>query len=314
MNDQQENTRENGYSVSGGKDSHAETSAGAAGKPIILAVDTSTALLAMALVRGEETLGSVQSMAERNHSVYTVTKLKSLLDDCGVTPEQLGGIAIGRGPGSYTGMRIAVSVGKTLAWVWKKPLIGVSSLEALAFGSMQPGAGAVDWYVPLMDARRGQVYTALFAASENGGWTRLAEDGVRLMKDWVDVLADRVHAAAERSEAPERIWFVGDLSLHEAEALRLQECLGAKPAADGSPASGSDSGNACGTAALCDVRLLPSVMEGRAVAVLGAQRLANGEGDDVHTFVPNYTQLTEAEVKLQAKSREKEGERSGSDR
>ncbi|QYR20853.1 tRNA (adenosine(37)-N6)-threonylcarbamoyltransferase complex dimerization subunit type 1 TsaB [Paenibacillus sp. sptzw28] len=264
-------------------------------EPLVLALDTSTASLAAALVRGRETLGSVQSLAERNHSVETVSKLKALLDESGVPPDKLDGIVIGRGPGSYTGMRIAVSVGKTLAWAWNKPLVGVSSLESLAYGARQAHAsqfagnkatGRPDWFVPIMDARRGQVYTAAFASNAAGGWSRLAEDGVRLMHQWVDRL-DEMSRDAAAGEEPARIWIIGDLTLHEAEGMRLQSI---------SAEGGSK----------CEVRLQPFTMEGSSVAVLGAIRLEAGESDDVHSFVPNYTQLAEAEVKLLQKSRERE--------
>ncbi|MBW7462009.1 tRNA (adenosine(37)-N6)-threonylcarbamoyltransferase complex dimerization subunit type 1 TsaB, partial [Paenibacillus sepulcri] len=134
------------------------------------------ASLAAALTRGGEILASVQSLAERNHSLATVSQLKALLDETGIKADELDGIAIGRGPGSYTGMRIAVSVGKTLAWVWNKPLVGISSLEALAYGAWHtriaddnsPPLNRPEWFIPIMDARRGQVYTSAFEASEGG--------------------------------------------------------------------------------------------------------------------------------------------------
>jgi len=254
----------------------------------ILALDTSTAAIALALVRNGDVMGSVQALAERNHSVLTVTKVKELLDSCGVHADELDAIAVGRGPGSYTGMRIAVTIGKTLAWTWKKPLVGVSSLEALAYGAQQSGEiTASNWYIPIMDARRGQVYTALFAAEPDGSWSRLAQDGIRLMHDWVDQIAELYHAKQEQqpalksSQLPIRLWIVGDLTLHEAEGQRLNELL---------------NGN---------VELRSTVMEGAAVAELGTARRLRGEQDDVHSFVPNYTQLAEAEVKLLEKAREK---------
>ena len=277
--------------------------------PLVLALDTSTAALAAAVVRGTETLGSLQTMAERNHSVQTVPQIKALLEACGVAPEALDGLAIGRGPGSYTGMRIAVSVGKTLAWVWDKPLVGVSSLEALAYGAMREtetadasemagGLSGTDWFVPLMDARRGQVYTAAFASRAGGkGWTRMENDGVRLMKDWVERLNELRRETLRSGESPERLWIVGDLSLHETEATRLQALCEAEAAAAGGQGT--------------EVRLFPSVMDGRAVAALGAQRLSRGESDDAHAFVPNYTQLVEAEVKLLAKQAEQLREAGG---
>ena len=211
------------------------------------------------------------------------------------------------GPGSYTGMRIAVSVGKTLAWAWNRPLVGVSSLESLAFGAWQkemqesaqleqpskPVASDTQWFIPIMDARRGQVYTSSFAASSSAGaWGRLAKDGIRLMHDWVDELASQIQQL-EPEEMPIAIWIVGDLTLHEAEADRLA----AKLAPDKDATS------------IIKVRKLPFIMEGRSVATLGMKRLSAGERDDIHTFIPNYTQLTEAEVNLRAKTlKELEGE------
>ncbi|WP_224753888.1 tRNA (adenosine(37)-N6)-threonylcarbamoyltransferase complex dimerization subunit type 1 TsaB [Paenibacillus terricola] len=256
-----------------------------AAKPIVAALDTSTAAMAMAIVRGDEVLGEVQSMAERNHSVEVVSKLKALMADCGVTADTLDGIAVGRGPGSYTGMRIGVTVAKTLAWAWNKPIVGVSSLEALAYGSVSAEAdGSEHWYVPLMDARRGQVYTAAWAAGGeiNTTWVRFAPDAIRLMADWVDELADRASAYSEFHEDEGSLTIVvcGDLEKHEDEAARLQQLC---------EASG------------VRVLLSPSLMEGRSSALLGAARLARGEREDVHSFVPNYTQLTEAEVKLREK-------------
>ncbi|AZN43403.1 tRNA (adenosine(37)-N6)-threonylcarbamoyltransferase complex dimerization subunit type 1 TsaB [Paenibacillus albus] len=279
------------------------------GQQLVLALDTSTASLACALVRGQEVLQDIQSLAERNHSVHTVSIVQQILADNGVKPEELDGIAIGRGPGSYTGMRIAVSVGKTLSWVWNKPLVGVSSIEALGFGAWQSHAaveqshsqsqtGAPVWIVPIMDARRGQVYTALFEAASDGDgtWTRLARDGIRLMHDWVDKLvaklAEIVASSSESESLPSAIWIVGDLELHEVQADRLREL--------------------CAEAGIAvEVRKQPYILEGRSVASLGLKRLAAGEQDDAHTFIPNYTQLTEAEVKLQEKTAQQAAEGKG---
>jgi len=288
----------------------------------VLALDTSTAALCVAVVGDGRVLADARSIVERSHSVLAVPMVKDALAAAGVARDRLGGIAVGLGPGSYTGVRIAVTIAKTLAWAWGVPLVGVSSLEALALGASGAASpeGAADgagreWIVPLMDARRGQVYTALFESGGAGGWARLAGDGIRLMREWADELAERVkkesrHGAAARPDAmtsgttadrdaeagpgtadgdtpaaapgaaglPDRITFVGDPSLH----LAVLEQLGARLNGRGR------------------VEVRPTVMEGRAVAELGVRRLAAGEADDPHALVPNYTQLAEAEAKLLA--------------
>lgn len=274
---------EAGFGVSSGSES--SPSAKPAEPATILAIDTSTASLALAVVRGDTVLGTVQSHAERNHSVLIVPEIKRLLAECGTAPQQLDAIAVGQGPGSYTGVRIAVTAGKTLAWSWGKPLIGISSLEALAFGAWESamalpaGDGASDgdgrkpiWIVPSMDARRGQVYTALFAADTAGNWTRTEEDGIRLAADWMHRLLRQEAEAADGAGA--LLLFVGDTSPYPAMP-------------DGQAA----------------VQAMPFAMDGSAVGKLAAKRLIAGARDDVHSFVPNYTQLAEAEAKRLAAAR-----------
>lgn len=256
---------------------------------VILALDTSTASMAAAIVRGHEVLAEIQSLAERNHSVHVVSHIKQLLETSGIKDTDIEAIAVGNGPGSYTGMRIAVSVAKTLAWVWNKPLVGVSSLEAIAYGAwyqeleMQVSDSAADkagehWVLPIMDARRGQVYTSGFSMRSDSEWSQWADDGVRLMKDWVQMLAERLEGLPKG--AVRSISLVGDLSLHEEGAERLREV-----------------GKGAGIAVL----LQPFIQEGRWIAELGRARLEAGLTENPHTFIPNYTQLTEAEVVWKAK-------------
>lgn len=254
----------------------------------ILALDTSTASMAAAIVNGHDVLAEIQTLAERNHSVHVVTHIKEMLLSSGVTAADIDAIAVGNGPGSYTGMRIAVSVAKTLAWVWNKPLVGVSSLEALAYGAWHQDLGTREektksldgghWVLPIMDARRGQVYSSGFTMTNKEEWSRWSDDGVRLMKDFMDQLEQRL--ASQPPGAVRSISLVGDLSLHEQGAQRLQQI---------------------GDSAGVIVRLQPFIQEGKWIAKLGRLRLEAGLTEDPHTFIPNYTQLTEAEVVWKAK-------------
>lgn len=243
--------------------------AGDRGQAPWLALDTSTASMGIAVTVRNRLLGERQETAERNHSINLLPLIESLLREVGVLPAELGGIAVGVGPGSYTGVRIGVTVAKTMAWALRLPVVGVSSLEALAFGGIDsfrgitPSASAVDWVVPVLDARRGQAYTSLFASGGECGWMRLRPDGIRLVDGWLDEL---VAAAAERAaDPPQRIVFVG-------EAAVVRQKLEQRS----------------------DDRLLTRdhLLEARHVAALAA----HGQAADAHRLVPNYTQLAEAEA------------------
>lgn len=286
---------------------------------IWLSMDTSTSSMTVALMEGQRQLGELNSRAERNHSIYLLPMVKELLASNGLKPAQLGGIAVGLGPGSYTGVRIAVTAAKTMAWAIGCPILGVSSLEAMALGAVEkdgpeppgrsvagtkqlietepassdkgrPGreeemaSSVIRWIIPLMDARRGQAYTALFA-SGNQGWIRLEKDAIRLMDDWLQEIKDRM--ASEASQ-PEEIWFVG-----EVEAFDLWTSAFAE---------GWEGG----------FRTLAHDISSIAIGKLAARRKQAGESDDLHSMLPNYTQLAEAEAKLQAK-KDKGGEGDGFD-
>lgn len=89
---------------------------------------------------------------------------QQILRDCEFTAADLDCVAVSRGPGSFTGIRIGVAAAKGLAWAAEKPCCGVSTLEAMAY-QMRHQAGLL---CPVMDARRAQVYNALFLSD---GWT-----------------------------------------------------------------------------------------------------------------------------------------------
>ncbi|MCM3786655.1 tRNA (adenosine(37)-N6)-threonylcarbamoyltransferase complex dimerization subunit type 1 TsaB [Neobacillus mesonae] len=259
------------------------------GKPRqrFLALDTSTAVLAAALMEDEALVGESNTRAERNHAVHVVNALEDLMKEHHMDREEVAGIAVGIGPGSYTGIRIAVTAAKTLAWAWDVPVASVSSLEALAWGGLGSFAASKDaalgysqaeqdkyWVVPLMDARRGQAYTALFeGTSGKEPLERLDTDGIRLVDRWTEQLSER-YQQIEAAAQPKGIIFIGDVAPHTETIERLRESL------------------------TCLLGLLPYDMEGSYVGKLGARKLLQGQHEEVHTLVPNYTQLAEAEAKL----------------
>jgi tRNA threonylcarbamoyladenosine biosynthesis protein TsaB len=115
---------------------------------LTLAFDTATSAATTALVRDEEVLGEAVSRAVR-----VLEDADELLRASGIERSELTGLAVGTGPGSFTGMRLGLAVARGLALALELPVAGVSTLEALAAGA--PGA------VPVVDAGRREVFTLL---------------------------------------------------------------------------------------------------------------------------------------------------------
>jgi len=105
------------------------------------------------------------------HSRTLLSMAESLLENLGISISDIDIIAVSKGPGSFTGVRIGVSAAKGLAWGLGKPVCGVSTLEAMAYQTQEESA----LICPVMDARRGQVYNALFTW-RSGSLVRLRDD------------------------------------------------------------------------------------------------------------------------------------------
>jgi tRNA threonylcarbamoyladenosine biosynthesis protein TsaB len=132
---------------------------------VILAFDTATDVATAALVREGEVLGERRSRAAR-----ILVDVEELLAEAGLEPEAVEGIAVGTGPGGYTGLRMGLVTARTLAFSLGVGVAGVSTLDALAAGS--PGA------VPVLDARRGEVFTRV----NGSGPAVLAPEDLRIEK------------------------------------------------------------------------------------------------------------------------------------
>lgn len=138
---------------------------------LILAFETSAKAASVALLEDARLLGESYLNTGMTHSQTLLVMAETLLKQCGKTVEDVTAVAVAAGPGSFTGVRIGVAAAKGFAWGKELPCYGVSTLEAMA-ESLGPWEGTV---CPCMDARRSQVYNALFSA-EGGQLTRLRED------------------------------------------------------------------------------------------------------------------------------------------
>src|SRR5690606_11334434 len=126
---------------------------------IYLGIDTSNSPLALALIEDGKVLIEETSNLKINHSLTAMPAIEEMMAKAKVAPAQLTHIAVAEGPGSYTGVRIGLTIAKTLAWSLKIPLLMVSSLKVLAANG-QFFDGII---CPLMDARRGTAFMGAYA-------------------------------------------------------------------------------------------------------------------------------------------------------
>lgn len=135
----------------------------------ILSVDSSTRFCSVAIHHDGNELFSVDNFTEKSASSALTILIETAVKVTGIELDQVDAFAVGKGPGSYTGLRVATSVVKGLCFALDKPLIGVNTLEAMAL-QVRKGVAAVgntisssNWlFVPMIDARRMEVYTATY--------------------------------------------------------------------------------------------------------------------------------------------------------
>ena len=138
---------------------------------LILAFETSAKAASVALLEDNKLLSESYQNTGMTHSQTLMVMAEDMLKQCGKTARDVQAIAVAEGPGSFTGVRIGVAAAKGFAWGREIPCYGVSTLEAMA-----ASLGIFDGYIcPVMDARRSQVYNALFRA-DRGTLTRIRED------------------------------------------------------------------------------------------------------------------------------------------
>ena len=138
---------------------------------LILAFESSARAASAALVKDGKLLSQYSQCSGLTHSRTLLPMGEDMLKNAELTYRDVDLLAVAHGPGSFTGIRIGVSMVKGLAWALEKPCTGVSTLEAMAWHGLAAG-GLI---CPVMDARRSQVYNALFRI-EDGRPIRLTED------------------------------------------------------------------------------------------------------------------------------------------
>ena len=223
---------------------------------LLLAFETSAKAASVALFENGKLLGESYQNTGLTHSQTLMVMAEDLLKTAGKTAQDVEAVAVAEGPGSFTGVRIGVAAAKGFAWGSGIPCYGVSTLEAMALGM-----AIFEGYIcPVMDARRSQVYNALFYVN-CGGLERKAPDRAISLEE----------LGAELRELDKPVFLVGDGS-----ELCWRTLSATVPAL-----------------------ILPPEhkMHQRAVGVglVAMAKIAAGEAGDAEALTPNYLRLSQAE-------------------
>jgi len=130
----------------------------------LLAIETATLTASVAIVEGDATLAACEESVA-THSDVLLTLIDRALAAASLAPDQLDGVAVGAGPGSFTGLRIGLATAKGLCYARELPLWTVSSLAALA---VDAGAAAGRIVVPVLDAKKQEVFAAAYRIEPDG--------------------------------------------------------------------------------------------------------------------------------------------------
>ena len=220
---------------------------------LILAFETSAKSCSAALHDGQKLLAESYQNSGLTHSQTLMVMAQDLLKVCGKTAADVTHLAVAAGPGSFTGVRIGVSAAKGFAWGSQLPICGVSTLQAMALG-----LGVLEGHICCcMDARRNQVYNAIFLA-ENGKLTRITEDRAIALAE--------LKAELEHIDGP--IYLVGDGAALAHRALGMDLIL---------PPEHRQHQRASG------------------VALAAIEAMDRGESTDGAALQPNYLRMSQAE-------------------
>ncbi len=223
----------------------------------VLGVEASTYEGSIAVADENSILGEFYIKPGPSHAEKLLPSIERFLGELSIEKNELSGIAVTLGPGSFTSLRIGIATAKGLALSLGIPIVGVSSLELLATNVPYAPFNLC----PMIDARRGEIFTAFFRA-EDGNVLRISEDSIHSPRDLINSIN-------------EKTIFIGDGALLYRDFL--EDSLG-------------------GAALFCPVNLNYSRASG--VAILGLNKLNQGLEDDLQTLAPEYLRMSEAEISL----------------
>ena len=224
----------------------------------ILGIDTSTKFCNLGLIEDEDVLINFTiNGLKKKHSSILMPAIKDLLKTMDLKLEEINGVAVSIGPGSFTGLRIGLAVAKGLSYACSLPLLGIPTLEAKAF----PLTGIPHLICPISESKKDEIYDVVFRGGES-------------LQRIMDYKCEDIHSLLARlSPLKEKIIFLGD---------------GIKKYRD------NIKGKICKDALFIDSQINLSMATN--IAFLGLNKLKKKEEDDISTLSPFYLRKSEAQI------------------
>ncbi|OLS03483.1 tRNA (adenosine(37)-N6)-threonylcarbamoyltransferase complex dimerization subunit type 1 TsaB [Tissierella creatinophila] len=228
----------------------------------VLGIDTSTKVATIAVIDEEKVIGEYSLSKDMSHSEKLIPMVKEVLDNIELKIGDIDLFAVGLGPGSFTGLRIGVATVKSFAHLFDKPIVGVSTLEALAH-NMYLNNSII---MPMLDARRDRVYTALYRFEDS----KIEEiESSQILE---------IENIKEKLETYSSIIVNGEGSLVYREEIK--KALGKK-------VKFASSGQ--------------NMPRGVSICELALEKYHEGKRDDLFTLTPDYIRPSQAERELKEK-------------
>ncbi|SMC25532.1 tRNA threonylcarbamoyl adenosine modification protein YeaZ [Clostridium acidisoli DSM 12555] len=222
----------------------------------ILSIDSATEAATCSVIEDDKLLGEITFNYKKQHSVILMTIIDNLLKNINKTINDIDGFVVSKGPGSFTGLRIGMATIKGLSQGTNKPFVNISSLDALAY-NLAYTDGII---CPILNALRGNVYTALYSFNNNK-LERLTDYMVISLEELLSLLKEKNTS----------VTFIGDGVPLFKDSIKLS---------------------------IPNVKFAPTslnLVKASALAELGLEKLLEGEYDDLYTSAPIYIRKSQAE-------------------
>lgn len=225
----------------------------------VLGLDTSTLMTTCAVIDDNTVLGEFSLSQDMSHSEKLVPMVKEVMDSLNLKIEDIDLFGVSIGPGSFTGLRIGIATIKAFAHILDKPIVGVSTLEALAYNLPYN-----EIIVPMIDARRDRVYTGIYTWEKSNLITLMKPDVLEI-KELLELLNNKYENIVVNGNGS--LLFKDLISNTLKDKVRLST-IGQ---------------NACKASSICELAL---------------KKYQSGIVDDYYTLSPDYLRESQAQREL----------------